>query len=358
MKRTAQTALPVRRVALSLGVVVLLGVAFWATTLVQGPQILTTTRMLMGTLVTITVADLPRNQGEQAMQHAFAEMARVEELMSAHRPTSEVSRINQVSRETWIPISAELGQLLQRGLAMSRLSGGAFAMDLQPLTTLWGFSSDRAVSKPPPQEAVQQWLQGYPQTEAIELRTSEESGYAIRLASASVGLDLGGIAKGHAIDRAVAVLRQEGVRNAIVDAGGDLRVLGSKGGKPWRIGIQHPRQPDQVAAISLLQGDLSMATSGDYERFFIHEGTRYHHIMNPATGLSAHSGLSSVTVQNRNGMIIDGLSTAIFVLGAEKGLALLAHFPGCEALLITEEGKPVRTPGFIGEWLEKPVLKQ
>lgn len=345
------------RVALPAGLAILLGVALWTGSLPKAPPIQTATRLLMGTLVSITISDMPREQADRAMQQAFAEMARIEEQMSSHRPTSEVSRINQVPRETWITVSTELGQLLQRGLKLSHLSNGAFAMGLEPLTTLWGFSSDAVVNTPPPQEARQHWLQGYPQTDAITLQETETHTLQIRLQNDRVGLDLGAIAKGYAIDQAIATLRQAGVAHAIVDAGGDLRILGNKGGKPWRIGIQHPRQPDRVAAISLLHGDVSMVTSGDYERFFIHEGKRYHHIMNPMTAEPAHSGLASVTVQHPNGLIADGLSTAIFILGAEKGMELLTHFPGSELLLITAEGTPIRSKGFVGEWLEQTVTK-
>ncbi|MEO5363287.1 MAG: FAD:protein FMN transferase [Magnetococcus sp. DMHC-8] len=335
-------------------VVVILGVALLTGRLSPRTQVLTTTRMLMGTLVSISTWGVPPARSDRAVNRAFAEMARIEDVMSSHRPTTEVSRINQVSRETWIPLSDALGQLLQQGLVLTERSNQAFAMGLEPLTGLWGFSSDRAVSAPPPSSAWQAWLQAYPATGAIELRELPDHTRQIRLKSASVGLDLGGIAKGYAVDQAIAVLRQEGVDNAIVDAGGDLRVIGSKGGEPWRIGLQHPRQTDQVAAVSLLQGDMAMMTSGDYERFFLHEGQRYHHIMDPGTGTPAQSGLSSVSVQGVGGSIAHGLSTAIFVLGAERGLALLKQFPGSEALLITTEGQPIQTPGFVGTWLAKP----
>lgn len=337
---------------LPLVIVTLLGLALLMR-MPPTPTVHTTTRLMMGTMVTITLYHANPAEADLAIQHAFAEMARVEKGMSSHQTTSEVSQINGVSRETWHPVSTELGQLLQKGIKISTLSHGAFAMGLKPLTTLWGFSSDQTIEKPPATAALQAWLEAYPTEEAISVKTGGEHPFQVHLKNASVGLDLGAIAKGYAIDQGIAILRQKGIHHAIVDAGGDMRVIGNKGGKPWRIGIQDPRQPDQVVAVSHLEGDMAMVTSGDYERFFISDGVRYHHILDPKTAKPAQSGVISLSVQAPDATTADALATALFVLGAEKGMALLAHFPKSAALLITEEGKPVRSPGFVGEWLGK-----
>ncbi|MBF0162448.1 MAG: FAD:protein FMN transferase [Magnetococcales bacterium] len=344
--------------------VALLVAALWMSPRGAQPQLHLHTRLLMGTLVNLTIGSVPRSQADQAAQQAFAEMVRIEEVMSSHRSDSEVSRINQVSRETWQPVSGELGLLLRQGLQVTTLSQGAFAMGLEPLTRLWGFSGNPPATQPPPSADLARWLQAYPSSGAIELRylgegaaalqESDQSTLQVRLKTQSVGLDLGAIAKGYAVDRAVAILQQAGIKDAVVDAGGNLRIIGSKEGKPWRIGVQSPRQQDQVVAVSQLSGNMAMVTSGDYERFFLYEGKRYHHIIDPGTGLPARSGLSSVTVQAPDATTADALSTALFVLGAEKGLSLLSHFPGSAALLITEEGKPIRSAGFVGEWLSVP----
>ena len=342
-----------------LGMIVLLGLALLLGFFPKAPSVHINTRLLMGTLVTISISDLSRNKADQATQQAFAEIKRIEEAISSHQPSSEVSMVNQVPRETWSPISGELGQLLQRGLLITTLSKGAFSMGLEPLTRLWGFSTDSMPKNPPPSATLMDWLNEYPNSGAIELQAprigamqlqeGNEESLKVRLKNRSVGLDLGGIAKGYAIDRAITVLRQAGVQNAVVDAGGDLRIIGSKASKPWRIGIQNPRQHDEVIALCLLRGNMAMVTTGDYERYFLYEGKRFHHILNPQTASSANAGLSSVTVQATDAMTADGLSTAIFVLGAEKGLTMLSYFPGSEALLITEEGKAIRSRGFVGE---------
>lgn len=320
----------------------------------SAPQVHNTTQLHMGTLVTISTWRVPIQQETNAVKLAFAEIARIETLMNHHHPDSEISQINMVSRGTDITISEELGTLLQGGLEVWQHSSGAFAMDMQPLTRLWGFSSQKLVSKPPSESDLNQWLQNYPRRGNIRLQKTANQGFHLRMASEASGLDLGGIAKGYAIDQAIEVLQREGIHDAMVNAGGDLRVMGDKDGQPWRIGLQHPRQKDQVIALSNLSGDRAMVTSGDYERVFFHEDVRYHHILDPATGRPSHSGLSSVSVQTSSATLADALSTAIFVLGAEKGLSLLKRFPGSEVLMITESGKRTSSPGFIGEWLAKP----
>ena len=318
----------------------------------QQPSLVkTTTQLHMGTLVSISTWDKSYPQHERAVNHAFAEIARVEQQMSQHQPTSEVSKINRVSRETRTPVSVELATLLRQGLMVWQHSNGAFAMDLQPLTNLWGFSSDTKPSQPPSEKALANWLQNYPKTGGIELQGDVQNGFQLRLKNSGTGLDLGGIAKGYAIDRAIEILRREGINNGMVDAGGDLRIIGDKGGSPWRIGLQHPHHSDRVIAVAKLSGDIAMVTSGDYERFFFHEENRYHHLLDPRTAKPSRSGLSSVSVQAKSAALADALSTAIFILGEDAGLALLQQFPDSAVLLITESGEYRRSPGFVGEWL-------
>ena len=334
---------------------VLLAVVLWQhrSGLPPESQRRTTTRLLMGTLVAITTWELPGLREERAVAHAFAEMTRIEAFMSHRDPASAVWAINHAARNQWHPLPAELATMLARGVEGQDRSGAAFDMGLGTLTSLWGFSREPPPAVPPLPAAVAQWLRRRPTEPGIALRREHGHPWQIRLANSEVVLDLGGIAKGYAIDRAVAVLRDAGVVNALVNAGGDLRAIGHKGGTPWRIGIQHPRRPKEVAAVSLLRGDVAMVTSGDYERFFIHKGVRYHHIMGPKQGAPARAGLISVSVQASEALVADILSTAIFVLGKESGLRLLARYPGSEALLITKTGRHYRTPGFQGQWLQQ-----
>ena len=340
----------------ALSVLAALGWAFIGGPRQVEPEVRTTTRLLMGTLVSISTWQVPEAVEAEALSRAFDEMARVEALMSHHRPESVVSRVNATPRGAWLAVPEELAALLKLGLAVLRDSAGAFDMGLAPLTGLWGFSRQPPPEAPPGEAALSAWLRARPPGPGIEV-----AGDRVRLLHESVGLDLGGIAKGWAIDRAVMVLRRAGIENALVNAGGDMRALGGKGAQPWRIGIQHPRRADEVAAVSRLQGrihgevreNLAMVTSGDYERFFNHGGQRFHHILDPRSGSSARSGLLSVSVQAADAVTADALCTALFVLGAEAGLAMLERYPGAEALLMFADGTHRMTPGFAGEWLEK-----
>lgn len=168
----------------------------------------------------------------------------------------------------------------------------------------------------------------------------------VSLGKKGMSIDLGGIAKGYAVDRAFELLKGLGYRNLVVNAGGDLRVGGSKMEGPWSIGIQHPRDPEKIMArISL--SDTAIATSGDYEKFFIHQGKRYHHILNPKNGFPAE-GCQSVTVLHKEGITADALATAIFVLGLEKGYALCQKLEGVECLIVDKEGKVTLSPGLKG----------
>ncbi|MBF0127808.1 MAG: FAD:protein FMN transferase [Magnetococcales bacterium] len=310
--------------------------------------------MLMGTLVSISTWGVGETVGARAVGLAFDEMARIEALMSRMRPQSVVAQLNRGKRGEERVVPAELGGLLEQGLELGRRSGGAFDIGLAPLSDLWGFSLDPPPTAPPPADALAGWLEerGSMSGSGIDIGPAPDN--RLRLANGSVGLDLGGIAKGHAVDRAMEVLRREGVENALINAGGDMLVAGSKGGTPWHVGLRDPRDQSGVVAVLELAGRVALSTSGDYERFFMLDGVRYHHILDPRTGHPARSGLVSVSIQAPDSTIADGLSTAVFVLGETAGLALLRHHPGCEALLIREDGGHVRTGGFQGRWVKKP----
>lgn len=308
-----------------------------------------TTRLLMGTLVAITTWGVPTEQETPAVAAAFAEMERVEKLMSSYLEGTAVDRINRAPRGEWHEVPEELALVLELGLRMQELSGDAFDPGLFEVSRLWGFSGAVEPHEPPP-PAVLDELVRQRRCAGITLGLQQGKPH-VYLENAAVGIDLGGIAKGYAVDRAVAVLRRHGVENAIVTAGGDMRVIGNKGGKPWRIGVQHPRDKAKAVAMSEVTGDLAISTSGDYERFFTHNGVRYHHLLNPADGRPARSGLLSVTIQAANSMTADALSTAVFVLGADKGLRFLEQQPGAEGLVVQEGMLWRKTQGFVGTWL-------
>jgi thiamine biosynthesis lipoprotein len=171
-------------------------------------------------------------------------------------------------------------------------------------------------------------------------------GGQISLRKKGMNIDLGGIAKGYAVDRAFAILQGLGYRNLVVNAGGDLRVGGSKPEGPWSIGVQHPRDPEKIMA-RISVSDIAVATSGDYEKFFIHQGSRYHHILNPKNGFPAE-GCQSVTVLHKEATTADALATAVFVLGPERGYALCQRLEGVDCFIIDNEGNVTVSPGLKG----------
>lgn len=228
---------------------------------------------------------------------------------------------------------------------MAKRSEGALDPSVAPLVDLWGlrgYDGQIPEHSPPSATAIAQQLRhvGY---EKIGVDRSKQQ---VKLPS-GMQLDMGAIAKGYALDRLVGLAEARGVRHALFDLGGDIRVIGTKPDQsPWRIALRHPRRLDDFFAVLPVSGQ-AVATSGDYQRFFFWEGQRYNHILDPRSGYSA-SALSSVTVVAPTGVLSDALSTAAFVLGPEKGRALLESIPGVEAVFIDQELRMSVTPGLEG----------
>jgi len=296
------------------------------------------TRFLMGTLVEIVLPAGADPQQNEAANRAFAEMARLEAMFSPHRAASELSRVNGAAGSDFTPVSKEFLEVVRRGLAWGAASEGALALSLGPVVELWHFDGE-AEGPPPSPEALKEALTRVDDA-AIEIR-----GEQIRLARRGMKLDLGAIAKGYAVDRALAVLRDSGVENALINAGGDLAVLGRPSpGHAWRVGLQHPRKPEALIAALDAEG-FAVATSGDYQRYRLHDGVRYHHILTPSTGLPA-SGLIAVTVAAPNAADADALATAVFVLGPDRGLAWVESLAGVEAMVVDASLKTAFSSGF------------
>jgi FAD:protein FMN transferase len=289
-------------------------------------------QLLMGTLVDIVVV-APPVVAEPAIDAAFAEMHRIENLMSPQVEQSDVWRLSHQPGP--VTVSAETAEVLRLGQIVASQSGGAFDLTLGRLKQLWGVET--ATPRVPSDEEIRTALQGIG-PDALRLE-----GQTVTKRRPDLQVDLGGIAKGYAIDRAVAVLRQAGVRHASVNAGGDLRLIGDRGDRPWRIGIQHPRQSGELLATLELE-DIAVVTSGDYERFFERDGVRYHHLFNPQTGWPARV-CQSVTVITGEAMQADALATAVFVLGPERGMEFLRQ-NRAEGILVTASGEVLVTPGL------------
>jgi len=291
----------------------------------------------MGTVIEITLLSEDEEASKKAALQAFQEIKRIEQLMSPWVGPSDVTRLNRSAGKEWVKISPETLEVIQRSQKISGLSEGAFDITIAPLTQLWRKARERGA--PPSSEEVKKIL------DLVSYRNLLiQSDGKVFLKKKGMATDLGGIAKGYAVDRAFKTLTSLGYKNLIVNAGGDLRAGGLKNNQLWSIGIQNPRLPEKVMA-TISVSDSAIATSGDYEKFFFHQGKRYHHILNPKTGFPA-DGCQSVTILSKDGMTSDGLATAVFVLGPEKGYALCQKIGGLECLIMDGEGKTVMTPGL------------
>jgi len=273
------------------------------------------TRFIMGTLVKFTIAlgtDDDHDHAKAAISAAANEMQRIEDAFTIYGDHPNAVKVfNVTAPNVAVVLPDEVAALLQRSLNIKQQSHGAFNPALGGLNLLWGFSATDAPTKPPSPLAIQQAL---PPEHCIEKAQTANGQPGWLRTSPRCLLDFGAIAKGYAIDRGIAILKQYGINNAIINAGGDIRLIGKHGDRDWRIGIRHPRKQGEIIASLELNGDISIVTSGDYERFYIYQGKRYHHLINPKTGWPA-TNAQSVTIIARNAILADAWSTAVFIQG-------------------------------------------
>jgi thiamine biosynthesis lipoprotein len=293
-------------------------------------------RRLMGTSFQIRVVTTSADRGCQAIDAAFDEVARQEALFSEYRDSSEISAVNRAAGGTPVEVDAEVFGLLQRSAWISRVTRGAFDVTFAGCGRLWSVREQRI----PDDESLADCMEhvGYARLQLDDRRAS------VLLPDAGMRIGLGGIAKGYGVDRAANVLVARGIQSFVVDGGGDMRVEGRDVEGPWIVQIAHPRRPDEVFdTIQLSHG--SIVTSGDYLRYFERDGVRYHHILDPSTGRPARRSVS-VTVIAPTATDADGLATGLFVLGPERGLAVVASLPGVSALYFAPDLSVHASPGF------------
>jgi thiamine biosynthesis lipoprotein len=303
------------------------------------PQLYHQAQFLLDTLVEMTVACRSEQQANEAMSAAYEEMRRIEALLSRYRNGSQISQLNtDAGKDQVVQVSREVHDILQRSLQYAVLTDGLFDITIGPIVDLWGIGTPY---QQVPDESELQRVLPYVGYQNVEI--SENGG--IRLRYPEVKLDLGGIAKGYSIDRAIEVLRGYDMISALVNAGGDIRGIGTKpDGTPWRIGIQHPRKPNDIVGVIQLQ-DAAVATSGDYERFFMHNNIRYHHIFVPHTGMPAQA-CQSVTIITKTAEAADVFATAVFVMGPERGLKFIEDQTDVEGMIIDSDGNMITSSGF------------
>ncbi len=293
--------------------------------------------VVMGTDIEIVVSTNDRSRAEKAFAAVENEMRRIEDEMSEWKEKTFVSEINRNAGKRTIAVPSGLFKVIWAAITVSKLSDGAFDITWASMRDIWDFRPGH--ERVPTAAEVKERLKLVNYKDIV----LDEKKMTVFLKKEGMAIGLGAIAKGYAVDRATLVLAKEGIRDSIVKAGGDMRVQGLENGKPWEIGIKHPRKKELLAKFGLT--DLSVSTSGDYERFFIKDKVLYHHIMDPRTGFPA-SGAMSVTVLAPDTMTSDVLSTAIFVLGPDKGLELVDKLKGVEAIIVDASGKMRISPGI------------
>ncbi len=297
-------------------------------------------RDMMGTRVSVELWADSDDQGASAIEAAMFELSEVNRLMNPWDPESELSMLNREAYRGPVRVSAPLYEVIDRSVHYSRLSDGAFDVTFATAGQHYDYRKGVAPGKEVLDVAVgtldYKYLRMDPQARTIA--------YNIE----GLQVDLGGIAKGYAVDRAIDALQRRGIISAVVSAGGDSRILGNLGDRPRTIGIRHPRKKNDFIVMIPLE-DAAISTSGDYERFFISEdGSRVHHILDPKTGKSV-GAVQSASVLADRAVDSDALSTTIFVLGVEKGLELINSMRGVDAIIIDDRGLLHYSAGLLRE---------
>lgn len=280
--------------------------------------------------------DAPK--AKKISEAVFKEFDRIEQKMSRYIDSSELSSINRLAFNEEVIVSESLFSVLNSAMNISKLSEGAFDITFASIGYMYDFRKELK----PDNNVIEQNLELF-LFQNVSLNNQKSS---IRFSKKGTRIDLGGIAKGYAVDEGINILKQHGISSAHLSAGGDMRLLGDKRGAPWIIAIRDPRDQSKQSIVLPLN-NTAVSTSGDYERFFMDEnGERIHHILSPKTGKSA-KGMRSVTVLANDAITSDGLSTAVFVLGLKKGLALINKLNGIDAILIDELGEIHYSEGLI-----------
>ncbi|HEX3696916.1 MAG TPA: FAD:protein FMN transferase [Polyangia bacterium] len=311
-----------------------------------GARVHARTVQVMGTDATFSIWTDDQARAERAFELATDEIRRIEHLMTDwDRPgqdPSDIVRINKAAGKKAVRVSDETLAVIDKSLEMSRHSDGAFDITFAVMHGLWKFDEDLERKVPPDAEiAARRKLINYRDV------IVDHAASTVKLRRVGMRVGLGGIAKGYAVDRCADVIRAQGLTNFMVQAGGDLFVAGQKGAVNWMVGVRDPRGGPRDIIAKMPIKDHAFSTAGDYERSFILGGKRYHHIIDPKTGYPAMAS-RGVTIFAPTAFLADALDDAVFILGPEKGLALVASYPGCAALIVDGANKVWMSPSLEG----------
>ncbi len=295
-------------------------------------------QMQMGTVVKITAVARNESLAQAAATAGFSEIHRLEELLSAWIPTSELSRVNFSAGGMPVSVSPETMTVVQGALQVAEMTGDGFNIAIGPVVDAWNVNEGRRV----PTESELEDLRSLVDLRSVRADVQKQT---IFLEKTGMRIDVGGIGKGYAADQAVMAMKKAGAVAGVVALSGDIKTFGRlPGGKKFPVGIQHPRKEGEVLAFIDLE-DEAISTAGDYERFFERDGVRYHHILDPKTLQPARS-CQAVTVVARDGIWADGLDTGIFVMGPERGMELVEQLPDIEAIIVDANGRLLVSSGL------------
>lgn len=289
---------------------------------------LTREEAIMGTAISVELWCKDKASGERAIAAVMGEMHRIDRLMSPHKLDSELTLINRNAGKAAVSVSQEMFLLLQRAAYFAQRSSGAFDISYAAVGRLYDY---RKKIRPTAAE-----LEKARAAVGYQRIVLDEAQQTVRFEHPEACIDLGGFAKGHAVDNAAKILREHGIEHANISAGGDSRVMGDRCGRPWMIGVRDPRSEAGVVAVLPLE-DVSISTSGDYERYFLAGGARFHHLIDPSTGRSPDA-IRSVTILADDGLTTEALSKSVFVMGVERGMKLVASFVGADAVVVDADG--------------------
>jgi thiamine biosynthesis lipoprotein len=294
----------------------------------------------MGSELRLTAWTADEAAARSALDAVFAEFERLEALMSTWRPASDVVRINAAAGVQAVPVAADVRDVLRQARQISEWTDGTFDVTFGALTDVWKFDHDQDDTIPTA-EAIRARL---PLIDYRQIEIDDRAG-TVFLRRKGMKIHLGGIGKGYAVEHAVAILRRAGLRDFMIQAGGDLYVGGRKDGRPWRLGINDPRGPEGHSFATIDLTDSTFSTSGDYARFFMKDGVRYHHILDPSTGQPARL-CRSVTIAAKSPVLADAIAKGVFILGPEKGMALVERIPKLEAVIVTAKNEVLVSSGL------------
>jgi len=300
-------------------------------------RVVSRTYGVMGTEARFTIYTGDEAKADRAFGAAYDEIRRIEVLMTdwerPGEPESDVVRINKAAGKKPVRVSPETVAVIEKSLEMSRRSEGAFDITYAVMRGLWKFDEEMDRTLPSAAEIARR-------RKLIDWRqvAVDKKANTVLLRKAGMRLGLGGIAKGYAVDRCAAVLRDAGFHDFMVQAGGDLYVSGRKGAANWMVGVRDPRGGAGAVIAKMAIENQAFSTAGDYERSFILDGRRYHHIIDPKTGYPATAS-RGVTILAPDAFVADGLDDAVFILGPEKGLKLVESYPGCAAVIVDRDNR-------------------